>query len=99
MPEFASPFSGNVDKKMDSAELLAALRLDLASELEAIHLYQAHARTTTDPLAQKVLLDIANEEKEHCGELLALVRRLDPKIDEQLQEGAEEVAKMAATAS
>ena len=38
MPRFANPFAGNVDRKMTNAELMQALRLDIAGELEAIYL-------------------------------------------------------------
>jgi rubrerythrin len=36
MPNFANPFQGNVDRKLSNAELMQALRLDIAGELEAI---------------------------------------------------------------
>jgi len=44
MPEFVNPFSGMApDRKMTNAELIRALRLNIAAEEEAIHLYEAHA--------------------------------------------------------
>ena len=33
MPSFANPFQGNVDRKLTNAELMQALRLDIAGEL------------------------------------------------------------------
>ena len=94
MPSFANPYSGNVDRKISKAELIQALRIDIASELEAIYLYDAHVLATDDPVAKKVLADIRDEEKEHVGELYALVRYLDPSIDGFLAEGQEEVKTM-----
>lgn len=93
MPAFADPFSGNINKEMTPVELAAALRLDIASELEAIHLYRAHAAATSDQLVKQQLLDIADEEVAHCGELLALVRYLDPSVADTLAEGESEVKK------
>lgn len=94
MPAFANPFSGNIDKKMSKTELLQALRIDIASELEAIYLYDAHAHATDDALAQKVLLDIRDEEVAHVGELMTLMRYLDPTVEEHLTSGEQEVAEM-----
>lgn len=94
MPSFANPFSGNIDKTMSKQELMQALRLDVASELEAIYLYDAHAHATDDKVAKKVLMDIRDEEVEHVGELMALMRYLDPTIADLMQEGEGEVLEM-----
>ena len=34
MPDFPNPFSGNVDRKVNKEELVQALRVDIAGELE-----------------------------------------------------------------
>ena len=94
MADFANPFQGNCDRKLSKEELIQALRIDIAAELEAMFLYEAHAMATDDPLVKKVLIDIRDEEKEHAGELLALMRYLDPKIAELLYEGHGEVREM-----
>lgn len=94
MPAFANPFSGNIDKKMTKQELMQALRIDIASELEAIYLYDAHAHATDDAVAKKVLLDIRDEEVQHVGELMTLVRYLDPSVADLMQEGEQEVMEM-----
>lgn len=96
MPAFANPFSGNVDRKISKAELIQALRIDVAGELEAIYLYDAHVHATDDPLVKKVLSDIRDEEKEHVGELMTLLRYLEPEIDDLLKEGEGEVHEMMA---
>ena len=94
MAEFANPFPGNVERKISKEELIQALRVDIAAELEAMFLYEAHAMATDDPLVKSVLQDIRDEEKEHAGELLALMRYLDPATAALLYEGHGEVREM-----
>jgi uncharacterized protein len=97
MPEFANPFIGNIpDRKLTTGELIRAIRLDLASEEEAIHAYLAQAEATEHTLARKVLVDIANEEREHVGEFLRLLQLLTGDEDKWLAEGAAEVNEIAA---
>ncbi|MDR0778160.1 MAG: demethoxyubiquinone hydroxylase family protein [Methanomassiliicoccaceae archaeon] len=94
MPSFANPFVGNVNRKMTDQELANAIRLDIAGELEAIYLYDAHAAATDNELAKKVLADIRDEEKQHMGELLTLLMHLDPTEKELFDHGAGEVREM-----
>lgn len=94
VPEFPNPFAGNVDRKVSKEELVQALRIDIAGELEAMFLYDAHAQATDDPLVRKVLMDIRDEEKAHVGELMALLRYLEPNWAEFLAEGDGEVREM-----
>jgi len=94
MPAFINPFSGNVDKKINKDELIQAIRLDIASELEAIFVYDAHIQATDDQLAKKVLTDIRDEEKVHVGELLTLLKHLDSTLSANLKSGESEVTKM-----
>jgi rubrerythrin len=97
MPEFLNPFSGKVpDRKLTIAELVRAIRLNLAAEHEAVHLYMSHADATDHPLAKKVLIDIANEERVHAGEFARLLQILTGDEDTFLAEGVEEVNEMAA---
>ena len=97
MPEFLNPFSGKVpDRKLTKEELIRAIRLDLAAEHEAVHLYMAHADATDHPLAKQVLIEIANEERVHAGEFARLRQVLTGDEDEFLKEGAEEVDEIAA---
>jgi Uncharacterized conserved protein len=94
MPAFANPFEGNVPRKITKEELIQAIRVDIASELEAIYLYDAHVMATDDPIAKKVLADIRDEEKEHVGELMALMRYLDPELARLMTNGESEVKEM-----
>lgn len=94
MPNFANPFQGNVNRKITKEELIQAIRLDIAGELEAIYVYDAHVQATDDPVAKKVISDIRDEEKAHVGELMSLLRHLDPQEAEHFAEGEQEVKEM-----
>ncbi|UQT44535.1 hypothetical protein M5E88_18785 [Akkermansia muciniphila] len=48
--------------------MVRAIRFMIAAEYEAIQLYTQLAESIDHKLAQEVLLDISNEEKEHAGE-------------------------------
>ena len=96
MPDFPDPFSGKApDENMTFEDLIRALRLNLAAEQEAIHLYTAHADATDNELAEAVLRDIADEEREHVGEFQRLLNILLDDEEELLADGAEEVDEMA----
>ena len=96
MPEFVNPFSGVLpSRKLSERELARALRLSLAAEEEAIHLYEALADATDNKLAKTVLQDIADEEKVHVGEFQQLLKSLLKDEEKWLREGAEEVDEMA----
>ena len=95
MPEFVNPFVGIIPKKLDKRELTRALRLSIAAEEEAIHLYEALADATENKLAKTVLQDIADEEKVHAGEFQRLLNILLADEEKFLTEGAKEVDEMA----
>ncbi|HEX3019011.1 MAG TPA: ferritin family protein [Chitinispirillaceae bacterium] len=95
MPEFVNPFVGMVPgRKMTQGELLRALRLSLAAEEEATHIYQAIAEATSNELARAVLLDIANEERVHKGEFQRLIELLAPQEVDFMAQGASEVQEI-----
>jgi rubrerythrin len=97
MPEFVNPFSGKIpERKLTSAELVRAIRLDLAAEHEAVHAYMAHSDATDNPVAKAVLTDIANEERVHAGEFARLLAILTGDEDEFLKKGTLEVNAIAA---
>ncbi len=95
MPEFLNPFSGVVPRKLTKEELIRAIRLNISAEHEAVHLYMAHADATDDEFARKVLTEVANEEREHIGEFMELLRRLAPDEAGYLETGRQEVVEMA----
>ena len=94
MPSFANPFAGNVQRKLSKGELIQAVRLDIAGELEAIYLYDAHVMATDDEVARTFLADIRDEEKAHIGELMTLLQHLDPDEAEHFASGVQEVKEM-----
>ncbi|HWI40171.1 MAG TPA: demethoxyubiquinone hydroxylase family protein [Verrucomicrobiae bacterium] len=95
MPEFTSPFSALVPgRKMTMEELRRAVRFGIAAEYEAVQIYQQIAETTDDPLVKKVMTDVANEELEHVGEFLELLRQIAPEEEGFYRHGAEEVREM-----
>lgn len=94
MAIFGNPFSANVERKMTKEELIQAIREDIAGELEAIYLYDAHVQATDDEIAKKILADIRDEEKAHVGELMTLLKILDPDEAVHFAEGEDEVREM-----
>ena len=91
MPEFTNPFPGVVPRRMTERELVRAVMLNIAAELEAVHIYTSHMDATDDADAKKVLYDIALEELVHAGEFTSLLYRLDPVAAAKAQEGFGEV--------
>ncbi len=91
MPLLGNPFVGNVPKQLSPEELIQAIRVDIAGELEAIIGYEAHAASTNDERVKKVLYHIADEEKQHIGELLQLLYILSPSEAENVQKGIQAV--------
>ena len=55
----------NIDKEI--------LRVGMLAELDAVNLYEQMAAMATNKSIQKVLLEIAKEEKTHVGEFQALL--------------------------
>ncbi len=95
MPGFSSPFVGNrMERKLDRKELIRTIRFSIAAEYEAVQFYEQIAESTDDPLVQRVMLDVANEEKEHAGEFLRLLREIEPTEEEFYQHGYGEVEEM-----
>ncbi len=96
MAEFVNPFSGMVpDRKLTDRELARAIRMAIAAEQEAVHMYEALADASDNALAAKVLQDIADEERVHAGEFQELLRMLLPDEQPLLEKGAAEVRELA----
>lgn len=91
MALLGDPFVGNVSKQMSTDELIQALRVDIAGELEAIIVYESHIMATSDERARKVLQHIADEEKQHIGELQQLLCILCPNEGVQTDKGRQAV--------
>ena len=102
MPEFTNAFSGRKeDRKLTHDELVRAIRFMIAAEYESIQLYTQLAASIDDKLAQEVLWDISNEEKEHAGEFFRLLQVLAPDeqgfYDEGMGETNEKIDKLKAS--
>jgi rubrerythrin len=92
MPEFSNPFSVlKHDRLLTHGELVRAVRSMVAAEYEATQLYEQLAESTDNVLAQKVLRDVADEEKVHAGEFLRLLKELQPDEEAFYRQGAREV--------
>ncbi len=91
MAQLGDPFVGNIPRKISQEELIQALRTDIAGELEAILNYDAHVHATDDLRVKNVLGSIRDEEKQHVGELISLLKILDPQEGEYLKKGEQEV--------
>ncbi len=95
MPEFGHSFSGlAADRILTREELVRAIRFMIAAEYEAIQLYMQLAESTDHKLAKAVLKDIADEEREHAGEFLRLLKELEPEEEDFYKTGYEEVEEM-----
>ena len=46
MATFANPYVGDENIKLTDKQLMQAIRLDIAGELEAIYVYEAHILAT-----------------------------------------------------
>ena len=95
MAEFGNAFSGMAsDRKLTESELIRAIRLMIAAEYEAVQLYMQLSESIDNKLAKEVLVDIADEERVHAGEVLRLLKHLAPDEEKFYQEGDEEVQEM-----
>jgi rubrerythrin len=90
------PFVANVPRQLSSEELLQALRVDMAGELEAIIGYEAHTMATSDTSVKKVLAHIADEERQHLGELQQLLFMLNPNEQQMIEQGKQAVQQQQA---
>ncbi len=77
--------------KISGERLCDALRLAIIAEVDAITLYRQIAEASTDKVIAEVFREVADEEKEHLGEFMYLLRRCDENLDEMMKQGEEEV--------
>jgi rubrerythrin len=88
MPDFVNPFIGMTpDRKLSDRELARSLRLSLAAEEEAIHLYEALADATDNPLAakgefQQLLNLLLDDEQELMGHGVEEVNEMKEELEE-----------------
>jgi rubrerythrin len=96
MVMLGNPFIANVPRQLSNEELAQAIRVDIAGELEAIIGYEAHALATSDERVKKVLYHIANEEREHVGELQQLLYILNSNDAKYMEKGRQEIQEQQA---
>lgn len=95
MPEFSTPFSGNkCDRKLSKEELIRAIRFSIASEYEAIQLYEQLKESIDDDKAKRLLEEIAGDEKVHVGNFLYLLKLISPEEADAYKEGNDEAVKI-----
>lgn len=70
------------------------LRLGIIAEYDAVSLYEQMAEMTNDEEIRAILLDIADEEKEHIGEFQTLLLARDKELGEKMEEGRSEVENL-----
>jgi len=100
MVEFVNPFIiKGCKRKLTNEELIRAIRMDLTAEHEAVHEYLSHAEACSNPIAKKVLISIANEEKVHAGEFSRLLEILTGDETSYMSKGAKEVNELMETKS
>ena len=78
-------------EKFTDRELTRAIRDAIIAELGAIKQYESVVDATDNEKVKEVLQDIANEERQHIGELQKLLSELLPDEQEKLDDGAKEV--------
>lgn len=93
MALLGNPFVANVPRQLSNEELAQAIRVDIAGELEAIIGYEAHGMATNDARVKKTLGHIADEERQHVGELQQLLYILSPKEAEQTEKGKQAISQ------
>ncbi|NPV91164.1 MAG: rubrerythrin family protein [Firmicutes bacterium] len=96
MVMLGDPFVAVVPRQLSPEELAQAIRVDIAGELEAIIGYEAHAAATNDERVKKVLYHIANEEREHVGELQQLLYLLNSNDAKYMEKGRQDIQQQQA---
>lgn len=95
MPEFANPFScKKSDRMLTHEELVRAIRFSIASEFEAIQLYEEIAESIDNEKAKKLLEEITEDEKVHAGNFLHLMKLLAPDEVDSYIDGTEEAKEI-----
>ena len=95
MPEFATPFKGNkYERKLTKEELIRAIRFSIASEFEAIQLYEQLKESIDDSEAIKLLNEIAEDEKVHVGNFLHLLKCIAPDEAKLYDDGEKEAIEV-----
>lgn len=79
-----------IGKKLGTTEMLRAIKLALASEFEAIQIYQQIMESTENKRIINVLKEITDDEKKHVGGLYKLLALLSPSDLKEYEKGYQE---------
>jgi rubrerythrin len=94
--EFTNPFPNLKEGERPSKEdIVSALRLSLAAEEDATHLYNQIADLVSDERISKVMRDVANEEQVHKGEFQKLIELLEGDEVSLVRQGKEEAEELS----
>ncbi len=80
-------------QKITNYQLAENVRADIIGEIEAIIQYERHIQESNNPIVNRTLIDIVNEEKLHVGQLFGLLFFLDPTSQTQFEKGLNEFMK------
>ncbi len=95
MPDFSTPFSTKKsDRKLTKEELIRAIRFSIASEFEAIQIYEEIEEVIDNDEAKKILHEIAEDEKVHVGNFLYLLKLLCPDEESFYKQGIAEAKEI-----
>ena len=90
--EIANPLNVmSSDKVPTHNDLIRLIRLAIASEIEAIQIYTQIADSVKDKKVIEVMNSVADEERVHIGEFMALLNYLEPSEERLYQDGKDEV--------
>lgn len=82
------------DQPLDDREMARVIRLAIAAEHDAAHLYELIADSASNESIKDVLESISAEEKVHVGELQKVLSSLDEDDEELIAKGREEAEKL-----
>ncbi len=74
-------------KQLNHTEMLRAIKLGIASEYEAIQIYQQIMESTDNESVKIILTDITHDEMHHAGQLAKLLEILGPEDLPQYEHG------------
>lgn len=95
MSELTRPYQLLPERKLSKQELVVALRQAVIAEHDATAQYTLQAEASGDPLVRAVLLEIADEERAHIGELTLLLEHLTGDEEKLMEDGRREVRELA----
>lgn len=95
MPEFATPHSVKAsDKPLTNNEMIRAIRFAIASEYEAIQIYEEIIEAIDNKKAITMLEEVISDEKIHVGNFMQLLKILNPKEESFYREGYKEALEI-----